>query len=459
MRIVMSYFAQLQDRKQQYEDLACQAVQIASSKGANEVRIKISAGKGLDISSRHSEVENIEFNQMQGMSVTVYKNKQSGHASTSDFSLDSINATIDSALGLCEYTSPDECAGLCEKEDLYHGNLDLAQLYELDEDPEVIAQKAVSLDKLAEQNISKYQEQGLKESDGSSYSMFYSVRTLATSHGFCNTSLESEFAKYLSLLGQKDGVMQRSGGYYSGIDPSKEWSDQRVLDEAVEKTLSKLGAKKVATGKYPIILTRNAAREFISTLFSGIQGMRVYQNSTFLKDALNTKIFPEFINIKEDPWVVGGLGSVAFDSEGVATRPLEVVQNGVLKEFFIDSYSARKLNMPCNGHNDSVYNIFISADDAHTCDLQSMMNEVGSGLVINSLMGQGTNIINGNYSRGASGFYFENGNRVHAVDEITIAGNLKDMFLSIAKLGNDLDERSRVQVGSILLPEITVSGS
>lgn len=457
--INMSYFAQLTDRKQQYEDLACQAVKIASAKGADEVRIKISAGKGLDISSRHSEVENIEFNQMQGMSVTVYKNKQSGHATTSDFSLDSINATIDSALSLCEYTSKDECSGLCDEQDLYHGNLDLAQLYELSEDPDEIASKAVSLDRLAQESIEKYQAQGLKESDGSSYSMFYSVRTLATSHGFCNTSLESEYAKYLSLVGEKDGVMQRSGGYYSGIDPQKEWSDDKVLSEAIERTLSKLGARKVATGKYPIILSRNAAREFIGTLFSAINGMRVYQNSTFLKGALNTKVFPEFININEDPWIVGGLGSAAFDSEGVATRPLSIVENGVLKEFFIDSYSARKLKMPCNGHNDSGYNIFIKADDEHTCDLDSMMQEVGSGLVINSLMGQGTNIINGNYSRGASGFYFENGQRVHAVDEITIAGNLKDMFLSIAKLGTDLDERCRVQVGSILLPEITVSGS
>ena len=453
----MAYFEQLQELQLHYEDLATQAVKIAQSKGADEVRIKISAGKGLDISSRHYEVENIEFNQMQGMSVSVFKDKHGGHAVTNDFSLESINETINSALSLCDYTSKDECSGLCDDQDLYRGNLDLKLLYELEEDPDVIANKAINLDKMATQSLASYP--GLSESDGSSYSMLYSLRTLATSQDFCQSSIESEFAKYLSLVGMQDGVMQRSGGYYGGIDPSKEWSDERVLQEAIERTLGKLGARKVKTGSYPIILTQSAAREFIGTFFSAINGMRVYQNVTFLKDALNTKVFPEFLNIKEDPWIIGGQGSAAFDSEGVATRPLQVVSNGELKEFFIDSYSARKLKMPCNGHNDSGYNLFISADDSHTCSLEDMQKEVGTGLVINSLMGQGVNIINGNFSRGASGYYFVNGERVHAVDEITIAGNLKDMFLSIAKLGTDLDERSRLQVGSILLPEVTVSGS
>ena len=454
----MSYFAQLQDRKQQYEELATKAVRMAQEKGADEVRIKISAGKGLDISSRHCEVENIEFNQMQGMSVSVFKDKHGGHASTSDFSLESINDTIDSALSLCEYTSKDECSGLCDDQDLYCGNLDLKLLYELEEDPDVLANKAVTLDKLATEVVEQHKEQGLTESDGSSYSMLYSLRTLATSQGFCKSSVESEFAKYISLVGSQEGVMQRAGGYYGGIDPQKEWSDERVIEEAVERTLGKLGARKVKTRSYPIILSRSAAREFIGTFFSSINGMRVYQNVTFLKDALNTQVFPTFLNINEDPWVIGGQGSAAFDSEGVATRPLQVVKNGTLQEFFIDSYSARKLKMACNGHNDSGYNLFISADDEHTCDVQDMLQEVGRGLVINSLMGQGVNIINGNFSRGASGYYFENGQKVHAVDEITIAGNLKDMFLSIAKLGTDLDERSRMQVGSILLPEVTVSG-
>lgn len=455
----MSYFAQLPQLKKQYEDLAMKAVEIARKKGADEVRIKITGGKGLDVSSRHCEVENLEFNQLQAMGVSVYKDKHSGHATTSDFSLESITSTIESALSLCAYTSQDDCAGLCDEADLYKGDLDLELCYELEEDADTLIARAIDLDKIAVSKVNELKGQGLKESDGSSYSTMYTVRTMATSHGFCNSTIESDFDKYISLVGERDGVMQRSIGCYIGIDPRKEWSDERVLDEAVDRTISKLGPKQVPTGTYPIILTQGAARELFGPFISGIQGMLIYQNSTFLKDMLNVRIFPEFININEDPLIKGGLASAAFDHEGVATRPLDIVVNGVLKEYLIDSYSARKLKMPCNGHNDPCYNLFINADDEHTCSVEQMLKKVGRGLVINSLMGQGVNIVNGNFSRGASGYFFENGERVHAVDQVTIAGNLKEMYSSIAMVGNDRDERRRFQVGSILLPQMTVSGS
>ncbi|MCK0525439.1 MULTISPECIES: metallopeptidase TldD-related protein [unclassified Anaerobiospirillum] len=454
----MSYFAQLKQHQQRYEELAVKAVEMARARGADEVRIKISAGKGLDISSRHCEIENIEFNQMQGMGVSVFKDKHAGSATTSDFSEESISAAVDSALNLCEYTSRDECSGLCEDSDLYKGDMDLEMLYELEEEPDEIARRAVNLDKMGADSAERLREKGLKESDGSSWGMIYTLRTLATSQGFCRSSIDSDFSKYLSLVGERDGVMQRSAGYYSGINPALEWSDEKVLDEAVTRTLNKLGARKVKTGRYTVILSESAANSLISNFISAASGMLIYQNSSFLKDMLNERIFPEFLSIYEDPWIKGGIASAAFDSEGVATRPLNIVTDGVLREYFIDSYSARKLKMACNGHNDPCYNLFINADDAHTCSLEEMMKQAGSGLVINTLMGQGVNMVNGNLSRGASGFYFENGERVHAVDEITIAGNLKDIFASIAMIGTDRDERRRIQTGSIMLPEITVSG-
>lgn len=455
----MSYFAQLPELKKQFEDLAAKAVEIAKSKGADEVRIRISGGKGLDVSSRHCEVENLEFNQMQGMSITVYKDKHCGHANTSDFSIASITETAESALNLCKYTSRDEFSGLADESELYKGEDDLELLYELEEDPDTIVKHAVELDKLAVEMVDKYKDKGLKESDGASFATMYTVRTLATSHGFCNSSVESEYSKYISLVGEKDGVMQRSAGSYVGVNPATEWTDQRVADEAVERTLGKLGAHKVKTGKYNIIFSRGAACDLMMPFISGINGMLIYQNSSFLKDQLNKLVFPEFLSIKEDPLIKGGIASALFDAEGVATRPLDVVMNGILKEFFIDTYSGRKLKMKCNGHNDPCYNLFINTDDAHTGSLDEILKQAGSGIVIHQLMGQGVNIVNGNYSRGASGYYFENGERVHAVDEITVAGNLKDIYASIAMVGNDRDERRRVQTGSIWVPDLTVSGS
>ncbi|MDO4676431.1 MAG: metallopeptidase TldD-related protein [Anaerobiospirillum succiniciproducens] len=455
----MSYFAQLPELKKQFEDLAMKAVEIAKSKGADEVRVRISGGKGLDVSSRHCEVENLEFNQMQGMSITVYKDKHCGHANTSDFSIASITDTAESALNLCNYTSRDEFAGLCDANELYQGDEDLELLYELEEDPDTLVKRAVDLDKLAVAMVDKNKDKGLKESDGASYSTMYSVRTLATSHGFCKSSVESEYSKYISLVGEQNGVMQRSGGSYIGINPALEWTDERVADEAVQRTLGKLGASKVKTGKYNIIFSRGAASELMLPFINAISGMLIYQNSSFLKDSLNSQVFPEFLSVKEDPLIKGGIASALFDAEGVATRPLDVVSNGVLKEFFIDTYSGRKLNMKCNGHNDPCYNIFFNPDDEHGGSLEDILKKAGSGIVVHQLMGQGVNIVNGNYSRGVSGYYFENGERVHAVDEITVAGNLKEMYASIAMIGNDRDERRRIQTGSVWIPELTVSGS
>ena len=461
----MSYFADLAQRQQRYEDLALRAMELALKKGASEVKIKVNAGKGIQVSARSGEVENIEFNQMEAMGILVYQDKRKASVSTNDFTGNSLEQAVDAALQLCQYTSQDEFAGLCDKEDLYQreGNSqapsaqELAMLFEIEEDPDVVVKKAIALEKLGISKIDEYKSQGLKDTDGSFYSADYSVDTIVSSNGFCQSKVESSFSKYMGFIGELNGVIQCGSGGSYGVNPHKEWSDEAVVAEAIEHTLDKLGAKKIKTGKYPVIF-RRTANGFMTHCLSGLAGQLIYQNSSYLKDKLGEQVFPEFLTIKENPWAPSELGSCLFDSDGVATRPLTLVEQGVIKEYLLGTYSARKLKMRCNGHNDPLYNTYVTADAAHTGSLEEIMAKVGSGLVVDSLMGQGVNLVNGNYSRGASGFYFENGQRVHAVDEVTIAGNLLDMSKNIAMLGTDIDTRRVVKVGSILLPEVTISG-
>ena len=453
----MSFFSEIDQRRAQYEDLAAQTVELALKKGADQAKIKIGTGKGINVSARDGEVENLEFNQMLGMAVRVYRDHHTASVSTNDFSPESIANAIDSALNLCDYTSPDEFAGLCYEADLYQGEVTVQNCYALEEDPDAVVKRAIEFEQLGIAKLAQFKDQGLVKSDGSMYSIEYDLDILATSHGFCRSKAESSVSKYIGFVGMRDGVMQTGSSGQSLTNPAKEWSDERLVDEAIERTLGKLGARKVKTGKYNVIF-RRAAPGFISSCLSGLAGNLIYQNSSYLKDKLGEQIYPEFITIKEDPWLKDGLCSSAFDSDGVATRPLTLVENGVLKEYLLGTYSARKLNLRCNGHNDSLYNTFVTANAAHTCSLEEMMARAGSGIVIDGLMGQGVNVVNGNYSRGLSGFYFENGQRVHAVDEVTVAGNMLELTRAIALIGSDVDERRYLQVGSILIPEVTISG-
>lgn len=455
----MSYFSEIEQHKKYYEELAVKTVERALRKGADQVKVKIGGGKGVTVTARNGEVENIEFNRAQGMGVRVYRDQRCSSVSTNDFSEDSIEKAVDAALNLCNYTSPDEFGGLSDPEDHYKGDTKVNVLFELSDDPDAIVKRAIDLEKLGIARIDEFKDQGLTKSDGSVYSVDYDLETIATSNGFCHSKAESTLSKYMGFVGERDGVMQTGSSGLHATTPAAEdeWTDEKVVDEAIERTLSKLGARKVKTGKYNIIF-RHVASGFMGTCLGALTGSLIYQNSSYLKDKLNEQIFPTFMTIKEDPWIEGGLGSSIFDSDCVYTRPLTLVENGVLKEFLLGTYSARKLGMRCNGHNDPLYNTFVQADAAYTKSLEQMMQEMGSGIVVDSLMGQGVNLVNGNFSRGASGFYFENGERVHAVHEITVAGNLLDMGLNIAAVGTDIDSRRLIQTGSLLIPDITVSG-
>ena len=308
-----------------------------------------------------------------------------------------------------------------------------------------------------EKIVLKDKIKGIKDSDGAGCETSLVIKAIANSNGFVGTRARTFNYLGLTLLGDDGIKMQRGSGYSTSLDFAQLKDPEAVAKEAVDRTLEKLNAKKITTGTYNVIFSKGAMMSLWGHLLSAISGGSMYRKTTFLHDSLNKEVLPEFISLHEDPFIVGGLASGNFDGEGVQARVSDIVDKGVLKEFLLSSYTARKLNLKTNGHSGSVYNLCV-VSEKDPVSLDEMMKEAGSGIVITDLMGQGVDLLTGNYSRGAAGFYFENGERKHAVEEITVAGNLKDMFKNIALVGNDYDDRFKIKSGSLLIPDMTISG-
>lgn len=450
----MSNFkAKIHDFEKHLENVAAFAVKHALECGASEAEVSIGGVTGLNVSSRDCDVENIEFNRDNGMDITVYCNKRRGCASTTDLSVDAIKNCVSSAVNIASYADEDPDCGLCEKELQCTKFSDLDVLFEPDSDPEISAKRAVDLEKAA----TKAMPEKIKASDGASFSSSVYSGVLANSQGFCHARSSSSFYKGLTLLGESSGCMERGSGYSIAREISDLYSDDAIVEEAYRETLDKLDPKAVDTGTYNVIFTKGAAVSLWQSFISAISGGALYRKSSFLCDCLNKQVLPEYVSIKEDPTLKKAFGSALYDNEGVALRPLAIVEQGILRQYLLSTYSAKKLNMHSNGHSGGIYNWFIDFGD-NTLDFDEMLSSSKEGLVIDSLMGQGVDIVSGNYSRGASGYYFKNGKRVHAVSEITIAGNLKDMLLNLKYMANDIDPRFKIKTGSLLLPNMTVSG-
>lgn len=455
----MSYFSRLNELKQKNEDLAQKATEMAKAKGADEVKVTVFAAKGVDITATHGDIDLVEFNQDQSMTIYVYKEHRSGAATTSDLSDQSIAEAIEAALAISDYTSPDEFSGLCDLDVMYksqENDRKLETIFECIEDPDEIARQVLELERQGTALVQK--EPLLKATDECGYETAYTIDTIATSHGFLDSSVFSRNEKYIMFVGEHNNVMQRASGYTFHADPNKMWTNEEIIKEACERTLGKLDARKLPTGVYPVILSHDVTGSIISHFKNAIAGSALYRKCSFMTDTLGKQVFPNFLQIRENPWDDRFAGACLFDADCVASRPMDLVKDGVLQEYLLGTYSARKMGMKCNGHNGSGYPVFVTADEAHTRSFEDLLKEVGKGLVINSLIGQGVSIVSGNYSRGAAGYYFEDGVRQYAVDEVTVASNLKDMFTSIALVGNDYDPRVRTQVGSLFIPDMTISG-
>ena len=432
-------------------DVVEQAMDDAVSRGgASSAEVDASLSQGSSLTVRLGEIETVEHNRDKSLSLTVYFGKKSGSASTSDMSAEAIKNTVDAACSIARLTAEDECGGLADAEQMATElpDLDLWHPWNPDSDTaRDIAQEC--------EEVARNTGDAIINSEGATVSSHEGVRVYANTHGFCGTRYGTRHSLSCSVISSNGEAMERDYWYSIARDHTELQTAAEVGRITGQRTLNRLGSRKITTCQTPVIYEAQVASSLLSHLISAISGGSLYRKSSFLLDHKGKKIFPDHINISEQPHLLKAIGSAAFDNEGVATRQRSIVRNGVLMDYVLDSYSARKLGMQTTGNAGGVHNLVIEHGDQ---DLPALMKRMGKGLLVTELIGFGINNVTGDYSRGAAGFWVENGEIQYPVSEITVAGNLLDMFRSFVEIGNDLDKRGNTITGSILIEQVTVAG-
>lgn len=441
---------QIAQQRVELEAAVAKALELATDT-ADAAEVAISKSTGISVSTHMCEVENVEFNSDGALGITVYRGHRKGSASTSDLSEKAIHQTVLAALDIANYTSEDPYAGPAPKELMVQNIPDLDLFHPDQPDPERAAEVAIE----AERAALAYSDR-IKQSDGASYDSHYGVRVYGNSHGLLASFPSSRHSVSCCVIGQSEnGDMERDYSYSVSRRVQDLWTPQSVGIKAAEKTVSRLDAKRLATGKYPVMFAADVATGLIGHLVMAISGGSLYRKSSFLLDKLGEKILPDWFNIEEKPHVLRGLASSPFDNEGVFTQDRQIITDGVLSTYLLTSYAARKMDMTPTGHAGGIHNWFVKSTGQ---DFDAMLKTLGTGFLVTELMGQGVNMVTGDYSRGAAGFWVENGEIQYAVSEVTIAGNLVDMLQQIVAVGSDIETRSQIQTGSILLESLKVAG-
>jgi PmbA protein len=436
--------------RQRLAELAERALARAAEKGASAAEVGASLSTGLNVTVRKGEVETLEHQRDRGFSVTVYFGQRKGSASTSDLAPEAVAETVDKACTIARYTAADPCAGLADPGLIAVDppDLDLDHPWDIDPDAAVsLARDCEAAGLAADARISN--------TEGGSLSSHRSLRCYANSHGFNNGYASTSHSLSCALIAGKGDAMQRDYWYTLARHPADLESAAAVGRRAAERTLLRLGARKLATRTVPVVFAAELARGFLGHLLSAIQGTAQYRKASFLLGAAGTQVLPAWFRIDERPHLPRAAGSAPFDGEGVATHDRALVDAGVLQGYVLSSYSARRLGLQTTGNAGGIHNLIVSTGEQ---SLEALLRDMGRGLLVTELMGQGINGVTGDYSRGASGFWVEGGEIVHPVEEVTIAGNLKDLYLDIQAVGADVDRRGVIQVGSILIGRMTVAG-
>jgi PmbA protein len=417
--------------------------------GATQAEVSCSEETGLNVNVRMGAVETVESNRDRGIGVTVYFGKRKGSASTADLHEESLNATVDQACAIARFTEDDEASGLAEPELMAREfpELDLWHPWSLDADRAIDLALACEAAGRADPRIAN--------SDGASVGSGESLSVYANSHGFIGRERSTQHSIGCAFIAGEGDGMQRDGWYSTGLAYADLESPESIGRRAAERTLARLQPRSAATGEYPVLFAAEVARSLIGHLLGAVSGGALYRRASFLLDQAGQQLFPDWFSIDELPLLRKGLRSAAFDAEGVATRTAPLVSDGVLQRYLLGSYSARKLGLQTTANAGGVHNLVVKANAGRFGELLGGMSR---GLLVTELMGQGVNAVTGDYSRGAAGFWVENGSIAWPVDGITIAGNLKDVFQRIEAIGNDVDTRSHVGVGSILVGKMTVAG-
>ena len=432
------------------ESIIADALEQAHHLGASSAEAGLTLSQGMSVRVRMREVETVEYQQDNGLGISVYFGQRKGTASTSSLDPEAIRKTVRAACDIARHTSEDPCAGLADPECLQteFRDLDLWHDWALDSAAAIdlaLACEAAALD-ASEQIVN---------SDGADLDTARGISAYGNSHGFLHSERKTRYSLSCSVVADDGRGMQRDYWYSVARSPQGLEAVEDIGLRAAERSLRRLGARKLGTGRHPVLFAPDLTRGLISHFTQAIGGHAQYRKASFLLDARGEQLFPEFVDLVEQPFVPGALGSANYDDEGVAVYEGPVVEKGVLRDYLLDSYSARKLGRQTNGHASGVHNLRLSDTGE---DLQALLRKMDRGLMVTELMGQGVNGVTGDYSRGATGFWVENGEIQYPVEEITIASNLRDMYHGIVAIGDDLDTRGNILCGSVLIEEMTVAG-
>jgi len=445
----MNVTTQVAEQRKTLEQAVAQALELAKA-GSDGAEVAVSKTTGIGISTRFGEVENVEFNSDGALGITVYYQQRKGSASSTDLSPDAIARTVQAALDIARYTSPDPFAGVADEQMLAFDapDLDLFHPTELDAD------RGIELAARAEQAALAVDKR-ITNTEGGSFNSHYGIRVFGNSHGMLKSYCSTRHSLSASVIAEAAGDMERDYAYTIARSIDELKSPEWVGAECARRTLSRLSPRKLPTMKAPVMFAAEVATGLFGHLVGAISGGSIYRKSSFLLDSLGKQILPEWVTVEEHPHLLKGMASTPFDSEGVRTQRRDIVKEGVLQTWLMTCYSARKLGLQTTGHAGGIHNWRIAGQGD---DFNAMLRKLGKGLLVTELMGQAVSGITGDYSRGAAGFWVENGEIQYPVSEITIAGNLKDMLRNMVSIGSDIETRSNIQCGSIILPEMKIAG-
>lgn len=438
------------DEMKRAQQAVDEALSLAKSLGATSAELSISKTEGIQVSSRMGEVETVEFNHDGALGIAVWQGQRKGSASTSDLSPASLKQTVQAAVNIAKYTSEDPFSGLADEDRMVQGVQDLDLYHPSD----ISTDEAIEISKACENAALEYDDR-IVNSDGSSLSSHHGFRAYGNSYGINVAQPSSRHSVSCAVIAKQGNEMQRDYDYTVSRLFGNLLAPELIGEKAAKETLAKLDGKQIKTGKYPVIFRADVASSLFGHFIAAISGGNLYRKSSFLLDYLHKPVLPEWLNIHESPFLKQALASSFFDNEGVATVPRQIVKAGVLETWLLTSYSAKKMGLQTTGHAGGIHNWLI---DSNAGNLSEMLKAMGTGLLVTEFMGQGINIVTGDYSRGAAGFWVENGEIQYPVSEITVAGNLKDMLANIVAIGSDVDARGSISCGSIWLDELSVAG-
>lgn len=440
---------------EQLQEMSARVLRLAKAAGASAAETDISLGIGQNVSVRMGETETIEYNRDKGASVTVYFGQRRGHASTSDLSDQALADTVAAACNIARYTAQDPFCGLADAELMATEFPDLDLYHAWD----ISVEEAIELAKRCEA-AARAVDTRISNSEGASVSSSESLSVYANSHGFCAGYPTSRHGISASVIAEQGNSMQRDYWYTTARAPADLETPEHVGRLAGQRTVRRLGCRKMKTAQVPVLFEAPLAGGLISSLISAVSGGNLYRKSSFLLDSLGKPVIASIVDIEEQPHLPKGLASSAFDAEGVATRPRMLVEQGVLQGYLLSSYSARKLGMTSTGNAGGNHNLLVrhAGGAGQQQSFEQLLQTMGTGLLVTELLGHGLNMVTGDYSRGAAGFWVENGVIAYPVEEITIAGNMKDMLMQIVALGSDVLVQSSRLVGSVLIERMTVAG-